>query len=152
MTMSFVCSLAADELSERINDLHQNLTQLKSKLEKLKNGLDTISKRLRGEAVGADDGKEELKIDYKNFSQKINETLNALEGDITQQDAALVGEVKAFRESLLDNRNILRGINTENIEEAIKIIKNSCTELVKGLLNRYEQVAILKVSPINKFL
>jgi hypothetical protein len=61
ITMSFVCSLGADELSDRIQGLHQNLVQLRAKLNALKDGLEAISKHLRGdEKVVVHEAPEEL--------------------------------------------------------------------------------------------
>lgn len=145
--MSLVCSLAADELSDRIQGLHQNLVQLRAKLEALKNGLEAISQHLRGDAVEIEEIKIEPKIDYRNFSQKVNEILNTLEHDISQQDADLVNEVKVFRSSLIDghNRDALRNIDAQNIEQAIQVIKSACEKLVNSLLEKYSHAKILKV-------
>ncbi len=150
MTMSFVCSLAADELSERINDLHQNLTQLRSKLEKLKNGLDTISKRLRGEAAEIEEVKiedAELLIDYSGFVNRVNEILSCFGKDIAG-DFGLVEEVKRFHEGLFEKKHAeglnLKKITSDNAKKALPIIKKLCLDFINDLLEKYKEQEIIK--------
>ena len=92
--MSFFTALCADELSERIGQLHQSLTQLKTKLEVLKNGLETISGRLRGE-------KQPHEEVCQEFAGKINGLRSVLAQDISENDAQASQDANDFWQKFL---------------------------------------------------
>lgn len=123
------CSVRANDLNERINALHVQLTSLKQKFQELSQGLDRIRRNLLGEP------EELLPGAYESLFHEVSMRNTDFLATLDEADAMLVLHCQAFREAVEQMNNIPH--TKLGAQQLVEAIVAACDALSKALSGKY---------------